>query len=333
MSSRNKVIIQKILALLRSGNDFIIFNHTNPDGDAIGSQIALYLALKKNGKRVHMFSAEEISSEYYFLPNVNEISTTLPDGNEIKTAIVLDAAKPDRISKDGKIDLTNYDEVINIDHHVSNSKYGTINWVVPESSSTGELVYQVIKQGKFPVDAGMATCLYASIFTDTGGFRHSNTTAKALKFSSELVKAGAQAHLVARHIYASYPERRFHLLSKSLGTLKTALDGRIAYMWVYMNFYNETGSKFADADEFVEFPRSLKGVEVAFIFKETKENKAARVNFRSNNPQRNVNRIASKFGGGGHVEAAACNIEGTRGQMEKSVLDAVREEFLTADGA
>jgi bifunctional oligoribonuclease and PAP phosphatase NrnA len=331
MSKSNGEIKTKILDALRDGDGFVIFNHANPDGDAIGSQIALGIALKKTGKKVYMFSAENIGAEYGFLPYTNEIHTTLPDSGEYTTAVILDAAKPDRISKNNRVDLSRFSVVINIDHHVSNTEYGTINWIVPESSSAGELVYELIKAGKYPIDPEIANCLYTSIFTDTGGFRHSNTTAKALRFCAELVDAGAQPHIIARHIFSSYPERRFRMLGKALGTLKTVLDGKAAYMWVYADFYKETGSIFEDADEFVEYPRALSGVEVAYVIKETKANEAARVNFRSNSLKRNVNRVAARFGGGGHIEAAACNIEGTREEMEKRIYDAVRDEFSTND--
>ena len=331
MISPDKKIMSRILDVFRKEDGFIIFNHTNPDGDAVGSQIALYLALKKAGKKAYMFSAEKVSPNYCFLPRVDEINTTLPEKGAFEIAIMLDSASPDRAFKGVAVDINKYKVIINIDHHVSNKEYGTLNWVVPGSSSTGELVYRLIKEAKWQPDSEIGTCLYTAILTDTGGFRHRSTTAEALKYASELVEAGAQPHAIARQVYASFPERRFRLLGKALGTLKTIMDGRAALMWVYTDFHSEFGTTVGDTDEFVEYPRAIKGVQVACLFKENVANRSARVNLRSNNPERNVNRIASRFGGGGHTAAAACDIEGTREEMERKILDAVGEELQVKD--
>lgn len=323
----NDEIIRNILDLINQNNRFVLFNHVNPDGDAIGSQLALYIALENSGKNVYMFSAEKIGDEYAFLPCSEKIKTTLPDDFESSIAIVVDSANADRLSKDGSIDLKRFKATINIDHHISNTKYGTINWIVPERSSAGELVYLLIKESGWEINKEIATCLYTAIFSDTGGFRHGNTTSEALRYAAELVLAGANPHYIARKVYGSYKKERFLLLGKSLKTLKTFFNGRLAIMWIYKDFHDELGTTLADADEFVEYPRAIKGVQISCLFKEIEKNSMVRANLRSSNPEYNVNKIALKFGGGGHTEAAAFNIGGTREEIENKVINAIRDEL------
>jgi len=330
MNEKNIESIQHIIKSIEDNQSFIIFNHMNPDGDAVGSQLALYMVLNRMGKITYLFSSQEIFPEYRFLPHIDEIKMELPTNRKFDVAIMLDCASPDRIGSDIEVELTQYKQTINIDHHISNKRFGTLNWVRPESSSTGELIYELMKEMGCPIDADIATCLYTAIFTDTGGFRHSNTSHRTLGFAAELVDAGAKPHVISREVYASFPVRRLHLLGKALETLRIVEEGRAAFMWVYTDYYEQTGSTIVDADEFVEFPRSLGGVDIAFVFKEITANAAARVNFRSNNPRCNVNRIASAFGGGGHAEASACNIDGTRKEIERRVLKAVCNELIIA---
>ncbi len=333
MKKQDEEIIRDILRAFEQNRNFIIFNHTNPDGDALGSQLALHIVLNSLGKSTYLYSVEGVSPEYRFLPHAELIKTEFPSEGEFDVAVMLDCAKPERIGGGIEIDLTQYKEIINIDHHVSNTEFGTLNWVRPERSSAGELICELVEKMRHPVDADTATCLYTAIFTDTGGFRHSNTGVRTLRFASELVSAGARPELVARRIYASFPVRRLHLLGRSLDTLRTIEGGRAAYMWVHTEHLEQTGSTIADTDEFVEFPRSLGGVDIALLLKEITTNATARVNFRSNNPRCNVNRIASAFGGGGHAEASACNIEGTREEIERKVFEAVHNELAAAYAA
>lgn len=327
MNNSHHEIIKKINDLIKQNDKFIIFNHINPDGDAIGSQLALFIALKNAGKNVYMFSAERIADEYAFLPCSEKIETVLHGDFESSIAIVVDSANAERLSKDVSIDIKKFKAIINIDHHISNTKYGTINWIVPETSSAGELVYLLIKESVREINKEIATCLYTAIFSDTGGFRHGNTTSEALRYAAELVSAGADPHYIARKVYGSYKKDRFLLLGKSLQTLKTFFDGRLATMWVYKNFHDELGTTLADADEFVEYPRGIKGVEISCLFKEIELNSMVRANLRSNNHEYNVNKIAVKFGGGGHTEAAAFNIGGTREEIEQKVVKAICDEL------
>lgn len=333
MSSDDREQILRIWQVLEENESFIIFNHMNPDGDAVGSQLALCAVLEKMGKSVCLYSSEKIYEEYAFLPGSDKITTEFPGERSFDVAIMLDCANAERIAERLDIDLSRYKEVVNIDHHASNSRFGTVNWVRPERSSAGELVYTLIREKGLLVDADIATCLYTGMFADTGGFRHSNTSADTLKLAAELVAAGARPAVIARNVCGSFREQRMFLLGKSLGTVRTVAGGRVAYIWIYTEFHDQVGSKIADADEFVEYPRSIKGVDIALAFKETKTNRMARVNLRSNNPKCDVNKIASAFGGGGHAEASACNVEGTREEIERRVLEAAENELRAAYAA
>jgi len=330
MDGKDSDIIRKIIKVLEENQSFVIFNHMNPDGDAVGSQLALNKILRGMGKTTYLFSSQDIFEEYMFLPDTELIETQYPTGRQFDVAIMVDCAKLNRIASGIEIATSEFKEVINIDHHISNTFFGTLNWVKPESSSAGELVCELVKEMGLPIDADLATCLYTALFTDTGGFRHSNTGERTLRYASELVAAGARPQVVARKVYGSLSERRFKLLSKSLGTLRTIEAGKVAYMWVTTDHYNETGSTMTDADEFVEYPRSLRNVEIACLFKETAADETTRVNLRANGPKYNVNRIASAFGGGGHAEAAAFNITGSREEIERRVLEAVHDEIVAA---
>ena len=329
MNNEDEKIVQDILRAIEDSTSFIIFSHENPDSDAIGSQLALYLALDRTGKTVYAFSTTDTCPCNKFLPHSDAIKMELPTDGSFDTAIVLDCANPDRIGME--IDFSQYKTVINIDHHISNRNFGSLNWVSTKTSSTGELVYRLITAMGSPVDADIATCLYAAMFADTGGFRHSNTGVQTLCFASELVAAGADPHYIASNLFGRFPEKKIRLLGKSLQTLSTIEEGRVAYMWANTDHYAETGGDITDADEFVEYPRSIGGVDIAILFKEIAANEMTRVNFRSNHPECNVNSIASVFGGGGHSEASACNVSGTREEVQRSVLKVVREEIASSE--
>ncbi len=323
----NKKIINSITKIFEKEKSFIIFNHIDPDGDSIGSQLALMQLLRKRRKKVIIYSSQKIPQEFHFLPFFDHLQHKFPDKMDFDVAIAIDAPCMDRISTGSPISLRRTKNLVNIDHHISNDHYGTINWVDPAASSVGEMLFHLLSQWGIKLTRKIAVCLYTSILTDTGGFRFANTTPESLRIASDLLKTGINPADIAKKVYGNYPFSRYKLLSKALNSIRTHYSGKVASIWVTRNMLEQTGATLNDADGFVNFPRAIRNVDVAVIFKEIGMNNDIQIGLRSNKRKIDVNRIAQKFDGGGHATAAGCTLSGTRNSVEKKVLQAVRKEL------
>ena len=314
--------VEQIAGLLRSENSFLVLTHYRPDGDAVGSQLALTLLLKDLGKRVEAWNDDEVPAKFRFLPHSELIQKPPAEPKEFDVVIAIDVSTWTRVGTAAQ-KIRSRKHFINIDHHVSNEKFADINWIVPDAPASGQIAFELMKRGGFNLTREIATCLFAAISTDTGSFTYANTTADSLRVAAELVQTGLDVGELCRHIYESYPFERLQLLQMALADLRLAHNNRVAFYWVTNEMYEESGAKREDTEGLIDYARSIEGVYVAILFEELPEPNKVRISLRSKHPQVDVNSIARRFGGGGHHEAAGARITGESHEIEARVLAAV----------
>ncbi len=293
---------QEAFKIIHNNKKFLIVSHKNPDGDSIGSEIALALALKKLNKDVHIYNSDQPPMRYSKFPKASLIKTEKKDFEEDVT-IFVDCAEIDRIGKiKDNIDFSK--PIINIDHHIGNSKFGTVNVLKPDYSSTAEIIYKMIKN-EITVDKEIATYLYIGILTDTGAFRYPNTTSHSLRVASELVAYGVIASQVSEFIWFTDPEARIKLLGEVLRTMD--LYDKISIMLVTKEMLKKHGAREEDTEEFIDYGLAIQGVVTAAIIKE-REDGILKISLRSKNSVP-VQELAVKYGGGGHRTASGFTVK------------------------
>ncbi len=310
----------RIIAALQKCTSVLLSVHISPDGDALGSQLALMLALEKIGKTVTAHNLDPVPEIYRFLPHADRIRTGRTVTGRYDAAIVLDADPP----RTGLFDATPPANVlINIDHHITNSSSWSYTWLDSEAAATGEMIYNLIQQFGIPIDRDIALCLYTAIFTDTGSFRYSNTSPKSMKISATLLEAGADPWLVTENVYESFAFRRLKLLGSVLTGLERSEDGCVAWVVVTDEMYRRTGTSAEDTDNFINFVRSVKGVEVAVLFRQTGADEY-KISLRSKG-RIDLSELARSFGGGGHKNAAGGKVRGPLQEATGKVIGAVEK--------
>lgn len=289
--------------ILKSENIYIA-SHVRPDGDNLGSMLALGLALKKTDKKIYMVKTDPIPSDFMFLPGVQYI-TEIDNYDNIDLLIALDSSDAERLGHNRKlVDKANF--IINIDHHISNTNFGHINIVDSNSGSTAEIVFKMINILNIEIDKNIGTCIYTGISTDTGSFMYDNTRPETHLIAAELLKIGIDKKSVILNIYQNNSMEKTKLFIKALEKLETFNDNKIALVQVTRDMLLNTGAKMEETDGIISFIRDIQPVEVAIVLKEIGE-KEIKVSMRSK-AYVNVSEVCSKFKGGGHMRAAGCTI-------------------------
>lgn len=308
--------------IIENNNSFMITSHIAPDGDSIGSVLAMTLALLKTGKKAVPVITDDIPKKYKFLPGSNFIIKETPDKYDV--IIALDSGDIERLGFNKK--LNEYGGIIlNIDHHKSNTYFGDLNIVDNNASSVGETIYRLL-DGKIEIDYDIALNLFTSIITDTGSIRYSNTTPLSLKILAELVDKGVKPDYVSRQVFERRSLNSLALLKAVLDTLEISTDGKMASIYITKDMMEVTGAMEEDTDGIINYAREIEGVEVAMLFKENEES-LIKVGFRSNEWV-DVGKIAEEFDGGGHLRAAGCNIELPLGKTREIVLNTVKMHMM-----
>lgn len=315
-------MIKEILAAISSGNKFFITAHVRLDGDALGSELALYLMLKDLGKEVVICNQDPTPEHYRFLPAAEQIVHHVDRIEEYDVGLILDCSELERVGNIS-LDIAKIKTLINIDHHVSNDGFSRLKLLDPKASSTGELLYRLMRKMHVKMTKDICTNLYAAILTDTGGFRYSNTRHETLRAAGDLLEGGADPQWISENIYESDSPAKLKLLSKVMETLDMNLELKTASMVVTFEHLRQTGATMDHTDGFVDIPRTVKGVDIAMLYSQTGE-KQFKLSLRSKG-HINVEKIARRFGGGGHINAAACRIDGNIETIKSQVLDAVKE--------
>ena len=314
---------EQIGQALREGGRFAVLSHVRPDGDALGSQLALGLSLKRLGKDVRIWNEEGMLEKYSFLPSANLLTKPPADPEDVDVAIALDTAIQNRLGT--ALPAVRSAKVwINIDHHPSNPGYGDLVYINPKAPATGQILFELIRSEKLPIDAAIAENLYVAISTDTGSFQYPNTTARTFEMAAELVRAGVDVGRVSQLTYENYPRRRAELLRDLLGTMRFEANDRVASFSLSLATAKKLGVLPEDNEGLIDHLRAIHGIIVAVFFEELADGKV-RVSMRSKNEKVNVCAICEKFGGGGHVLAAGARIPGTLAEVENKVLEEVRD--------
>jgi len=304
---------------LGDGLPAVVTSHVRPDGDGLGSALALWHGLKTRGLEAFHFSEPPMPSMFSFL---NGLDQCLADPAQLPKAynlVVIDCGCFERIG-DSAGQLTGRTRTVNIDHHNGNSCFGDINHVDPAASSCGEMIYGLLTAGGVPLSREIADCLFTAIVTDTGQFSHQDTTPEALRICAECVRAGARPHELVRRLFMSPSPAQVKLRHLALGTLRFHDEGRIATMAITREMYRQTGLGPVDTEGFAEVPISIQGVAASALLKEMPGSGYIKVSLRSRELV-DVCRVAKTFGGGGHVQAAGCEIQGALEDVRAMVAE------------
>ena len=317
-------MLREIAEAIRAGQTFLISSHTNPEGDAIGSVLALSLGLKSLGKKAEVLIQDPVPEMLMFLPGVEDIVHQVYSDVRFDVAFALDCGSQDRLGNAVQ-GFKQAGKIINIDHHSGNSRFGDFNLVDPAASSTAEIIYDLFREIPIEFTKSVAENIYTGILTDTGSFRYSNTSPKAFAIARACLLAGVDPWKQAEKIYETQPLARLRLLKLALATLEVTADGRISSMMVSRKMMEESGASTGLTEDFINYPRSLEGTEVALLFREISSDEY-RISLRSRGTV-DVAKIAREFQGGGHPNAAGCTLEGTLLAVRTKILTAVRAAF------
>ncbi len=314
-------IIDRILETVREHKTFCIIGHVRPDGDCVGSQLGLALALKAAGKKVTCWNEDAIPPKYRFLDPDGLFEKPKP-GKKFDCVIATDCASFERLGRAGKLSL-NRKVLINIDHHESNPHYGDVNWVSAREPSCGELIYRLLKVARWPITKRIADCLFAAVSTDTGSFQYPTTRPGTFHTGAELVTRGADLAKICNEVYESYSLSRARLLKHVYTKFRLTANDHIAYLWLKQKDFTRTGAESNDTEGLIDHIRAIEPVVVACVFEEMEPN-LTRISLRSKDPRVNVNEIAAQFGGGGHQAAAGARISGSPPSVQRKVITAIK---------
>jgi len=319
--------MQAVIQAIKRHKRFLITAHVNLEGDSLGSELAAKELIEGLGKEAVIVDSDAVPDHYKFLPKADQVTDTVPKGFTFDAVLVVDCPNLKRTGSVAAIIKAAKVPVINIDHHVSNEKFGDVNWVEPDASSAGEMIFRLYKAMGRKMTKEVALSLYVAILTDTGSFNYDNTTAVTHEITGELLAYGLAPALVSERVYEQRSIKDVRLLSLVLGTLAVNKDGDIASLELTRDMVEKTGADITKAEGFINYARSLDKVKVAVLFKEEMENKGEiKVSFRSKGSA-DVNAIAAVFGGGGHVKASGCVVKGTLAEMKKKVLAKIEEKL------
>ncbi len=312
-------MLKEILKTINDGRRFLVASHESPDGDALASTLALTLALRELGKDVTAYNADQVPASYAFLPGAETIISDLTACPSFDAGFVLDAGELRRAGLHLR-DICK--TLVNIDHHPYSEDFGKIYYVDTEASATGALVYRILAAGGWTISRDVATCIYTAILADTGSFRYTNANPEAFRLAAEMVGLGVNPWEVASGLYETQERQRLQLLAKALDTLTVSACGRFASVSVTTEMYRITGATAEHTDGFVNYPRSIRGVEVALFFRQVGPT-TYKVGFRSKGAA-DVGALARELGGGGHHNAAGAQVEGTLDEVRKTVFSRLK---------
>ena len=321
-------IIGRILDVLRESQTVCVVGHVRPDGDCVGSQLALALALRGEGKKVACWNEDPMPQKYRFLDPEGRFEKPKTD-EEFDCAIAVDAASCERLGRRVGECIARRKVLINIDHHASNDRFGDLNWVSFRQPSTGELIYRLLRAARWALTPRMADCLFTAVSTDTGSFQYPNTRPGTFHVGAELVTHGADLAKICGAVYESFPLSRARLLKLLYSKFKLTHGDRIAYFWLKKADLARTGAESNDTEGLIDHIRAIEPVVVACVFEEI-EPELTRISLRSKNQDLNVSEICGQFGGGGHPAAAGARIPGNPLSVQRRVIAAIKTAINAA---
>ncbi|MEM9280621.1 MAG: bifunctional oligoribonuclease/PAP phosphatase NrnA [Verrucomicrobiota bacterium] len=317
-ASQRRKEFEAVLSRIESASKVLVTTHDRPDGDAIGSAVALGLMLEVVGKEVQIVNADGVPERLEFLSDSSRVQ--LPEGQfEGDLVVALDSAGRDRIGETVWTMIRSEIEVVNIDHHISNTRFGTQNLIDSAAPATGQIVFQLAEEAGWEVSQAVAENLYAAISTDTGSFCYPSTTAETYRIAGELVRCGVDVGELSRQLYGNYPKRRIELMRHLLSTMLFGLGDRFGSMELTQETAKGLSLKTGDTEGMIDLIRGIDSVVVAVLFEEMTDGKI-RVSARSKDESFSVGELCGMFGGGGHTLAAGARMKGPIDQAKERVF-------------
>jgi bifunctional oligoribonuclease and PAP phosphatase NrnA len=321
---KTNLSIHEVAAQLKAAQKILIISHTSPDADAYGSSCGLALALRTVGKDVVCLNESVISQRLSFIPGVTQTVREIPtQGFDLHC--VVDCGELKRVGDNLKEYVGSLHPLLNIDHHISNDYFADMNYVVPDASSTSELIYLILKEAAIPLTADIASALFTGITGDTGSFRYSSTTAQVFSVAEALVKAGARPDKISQDLYSRVRRQSVQVCAAAMSKMEFFADGRCAWIVVPRELAERYGAEREDTEGLVERGRDIEGVLVAAFLRE--EEGMWKVSLRSKDAQYNVAQIAARFAGGGHMMAAAFRWKNSFQELSDNLQAALIELF------
>jgi phosphoesterase RecJ-like protein len=315
--------ISKISKIIKQSKTFFIAGHIKPDGDSIGSALALASVLNRIGKKAYVYSIDEIPQFVKFLKGSSKIKKMTRKNDRFGCAIILESVNFSRIGD--VITTAQTKKIINIDHHLTYTDFGNVNYIVPSSSSTAELVLNIFEYMKIKLLKHEAECLYTGIVTDTGCFQQVNTMPNSHIASAKLMECGVDVNKVYKEIYEKGSIKALKLQGLALYGIKTILNNKVSYILLTKNIFKKTGTSEGDSEGVVNYTLRIDGVIVGCVFKEV-DGQTTKVSFRSVRDF-NLLKVVCEFGGGGHKNAAGCTINTGINEAVKIVVDILRKKL------
>ena len=318
--------LNQAIEFIRKGDNFLLSSHTNPDGDGVGSILGMLGLLNNLGKKYKIVCQDVPQDKLSFLKRFDEFTQFEPGmvgKYSFDYAIIIDSPFLERIGEPAKL-FNKGVKILNIDHHVDGGNFGAVNLVVPEAAASAQIVAAIYERMEVEPDLASAEALYVGLVIDTGRFRYSNTTSDVFLLAAKLLSAGVQPDIVSDRLFYQTSIENKRGLAKTLASIELHFGGTVASAFLDYDFLNSPDAKDIDTEGFVNQPLSLKGVEAAFLIRESEKGKT-RVSLRSRSDEMDVNKIARTFGGGGHVRASGCKIDGTIPDVKARILSAIQD--------
>src|SRR6266403_2726184 len=311
-------MLREVLKHIEQRERFLLTSHARPDGDAVGSALACCQILHSMGKEADVVLRDGVPRVYRPLPFADRVVQTERANGDYEAAIILEC---DSIQRTRLLGLESR-FLINIDHHLSGCPFAHVNWIDPKAVATAEMVYRLAREAGVKISPEIATCLYTAVLTDTGSFMFEGTNEHTFELAGELVLAGADPALCARHVYFGHSTAKMRLLGAALSVLQR--EGPLAWIWVTQEQMQRFGAREEDCEGLVNYALSMADVQVAIFFRELPDQRY-RVSLRSKG-EVNVSRVAEHFGGGGHKCASGCSVEGPLADAVSRIVDRLRAE-------
>lgn len=319
---------EQIGEVIRNHQSFVLISHVRPDGDAIGSQLALGFALLAAGKIVRMINEDGLPENLAFMAGSQKIELPPSTPIDVEVAIALDTATKPRLGEKALHAASKAKLWLNIDHHISNPGYGDLNLIDSTSPATGQILYQLITALGLPMSNESRDAIYVAVSTDTGSFQYPSTTAITYELGADLINRGLDVGTINSNIYDNYPYRRVELMRALLNTLEITPDGIVANWELRDQTRLDLALMPEDSEGLIDIIRAIRGVQIAVFFEELVDGKI-RVSMRSKDRRYNVCEVALEFGGGGHALAAGIRMDGSLAEVKRLVLDSIQRKIVS----
>jgi phosphoesterase RecJ-like protein len=323
-------LVDQLGELCERHDPIMVMGHKDADGDTLGCSLAFAEALRARGKRVWTVIPHPLPQKYAWMPGFEQIVERPADGEEVPLVLVFDSGNMER-SGSAAAHVSEQATIVNVDHHTSNSRFGDLNIIDTDASAVGQMCLDMLEHFGWPITRSMATNLYTALMTDTGGFRHENTTPRALRDAARLAALGADPSYVASCVYKSRPLTTVKLSGLSITGMQVEMDGRLAWAKVTRRMLREAGAVMAESEDIIDTLNSLAGLQVAIIFKEVSA-RLTKISVRSRGAV-DAAMLCGVFGGGGHLRAAGAEVPLPLERAIPAVLLVARDSIQATQGA